>query len=264
MHKTFIDEQEVFALNDNLEAKVFTIGPEKARITYVDNFYKNPDAVRDLAISIPPTRNPMIMAGAPGSRVDVFYNLQHMTPFFGYIFRSVYGDINEEVTDARIQDAIKGITFCVNVTQSEDLKPIVPHVDDTSTDLFAATVYLNKPEECIGGTSFYTLDGKQTGNADDIDAWLKSKGKYPYYDHYITDSEEEWDMIHLAEMKYNRFVIYPANIFHTGYIKPGMFTGDVHRLVQMFFIFLGGKGTFMPINHNEYKKWLDENENGIC
>ncbi len=55
---------------------------------------------------------------------------------------------------------------------------------------------------------------------------------------YITDTVDGWEMIHLEEMKYNRFVLYPANILHSGYIKPGMFTGDVYRLVQMMFLLI--------------------------
>jgi hypothetical protein len=264
MKKNFINERDVFALNDNLEASVYTIGPEKSRIVYVDNFYKNPDMVRDLALQIPCTSNPIIMAGAPGYRVDAYYDFSPLSPFFTNIFGSVYGDHMEDkkISPARVEDSIKGLTFCVNVSQSEDLNPIVPHVDDDGGMLYAATVYLNKDDECAGGTSFYTLEGDQLGNPDKTDAWLKKKNKYPYYDNYITDSEEEWELIHLAEMKYNRFVMYPANIYHTGYIKPGMFTGDTWRLVQMFFIFLGGPGTFLPINHTEYEKFLKYGQYG--
>ena len=46
MKKAFIDEHEVFALGDDLEASVHTIGPEKSKIVTIDNFYKNPDMVR--------------------------------------------------------------------------------------------------------------------------------------------------------------------------------------------------------------------------
>ena len=91
MKKNFINERDVFALNDNLEASVYTIGPEKSRIVYVDNFYKNPDMVRDLALQIPCTSNPIIMAGAPGYRVDAYYDFAPLSPFFTNIFGSVYG-----------------------------------------------------------------------------------------------------------------------------------------------------------------------------
>ena len=46
-----------------------------------------------------------------------------------------------KITPARVEDSIKGLTFCVNVTQSENLKPIVPHVDDDGGMLYAASIY---------------------------------------------------------------------------------------------------------------------------
>jgi len=42
----------------------------------------------------------------------------------------------------------------------------------------------------------------------------------------------------VAEMKYNRLVMYPGNVAHTAYMKPDMFTGDLYRLVQMMFVAL--------------------------
>ena len=42
-------------------------------------------------------------------------------------------------------------------------------------------------------------------------------------------------LIHLAEMKYNRMIMYPDNILHGAYDKPGYFEDDIYRLVQTFF-----------------------------
>ena len=53
---------------------------------------------------------------------------------------------------------------------------------------------------------------------------------------YVDDSVGPWDLIHLAEMKYNRMIMYPDNILHGAYDKPGYFEDDTYRLVQTFFI----------------------------
>ena len=37
-------------------------------------------------------------------------------------------------------------------------------------------------------------------------------------------------------MKYNRMIMYPDNILHGAYDKPGFFEDDIYRLVQTFFI----------------------------
>ena len=45
MKKYFIDEEETFAINDELGARVELIGWEEHPIIYIDNFYKNPDII---------------------------------------------------------------------------------------------------------------------------------------------------------------------------------------------------------------------------
>ena len=53
---------------------------------------------------------------------------------------------------------------------------------------------------------------------------------------YITDSTHDWKMTGMVPMKFNRMVLYLQNVWHSAYVKPGMFTDDVYRLNQQFFI----------------------------
>lgn len=238
----FINEKEVFAINPDLEASVHVIGPEEIRIVVLENFYKNPDLVRDLALTIPPTENSKILAGSPGTRVFGHYNFSNMYPIFHHIFRNVYGDITNDITDEEIKTSISTTPFCVNISQSNKMPPVVPHIDDENRMLFAGALYLNTPEECSGGTSFYMLKGKQKVTNKEIGNWLLETNNGNFHTHYLTDSEKDWDLLSVAEMKYNRLVIYPGNVLHTAYVKPEMFTEDKYRLVQMF---------FMPLRPNE-------------
>ena len=80
------------------------------------------------------------------------------------------------------------------------------------------SIYLNTPEECAGGTSFYT----------------KLNDNPPT--EYVTDSTDSWELLGIAPMVYNRMVLYIQSVPHTAYVKPGMFTGDLYRLNQQFFI----------------------------
>lgn len=226
MKKNIINESEVFEINDNLSATVFTIGPKKSKIVIVDNFYKNPQLVRELALTIPPTHNPRILGGVPGGRIDAFYNLEHFSNVFDNLIRNVFLPKDKKDLNSNLGEIFKSATFCVNVIQSTSLPNKVPHVDNREDFRFASTIYLNTPEECNGGTSFYTFNGSQEGPG--LNEGLQNM--------YVTDSIGPWEMIFLAEMKFNRFVLYEQNILHTAYVKPGMFENDVHRLVQMFFI----------------------------
>ena len=226
MKKYFIDEAETFAINDELGARVELMGWEETPIVYIDNFYQNPDKVRNLALRCPPTNNPRICGGVPGLRVDMNMNLDHMHDVFKQIAKNVYGLTVEE--DPQFDQACLNIPFSVNVTLSKD-RVKIPHVDyppETKGRGWAGLIYLNKTKECKGGTGFYTYKGQQV-NPMQSGIWDEE---------YVDDSVGPWDLIHLAEMKYNRMIMYPDNILHGAYDKPGYFEDDIYRLVQTFFI----------------------------
>jgi hypothetical protein len=95
------------------------------------------------------------------------------------------------------------------------------HSDNTVNGArWAGVYYLNEPEQCKGGTAFYRL--KETGwdtmpTQEQLDAvgknldWMKDKWT----------KEEEWDLISLAGMKFNRFIFYPCEYFHSRYPLKG-------------------------------------------
>ena len=79
-------------------------------------------------------------------------------------------------------------------------------------------IYLNKGKECKGGTGFYTYKGIQADpNQSGIDY-------------------NSFELVHLAEMKYNRFIMYPCNILHKAIDQEGWFEDDLHRLTQVFYL----------------------------
>ena len=225
MKKYFIDETETFAINTPVDATVELMGWEKFPIVYIDNFYKNPDKVRNLALRTPGTKSPRILGGVPGERVDISFNLEHIWPILIEIAENVYG--LEQKEKKAFEMSCMNISFSVNVTQSHYRRK-KPHIDlpDVSDRGWAGVVYLNKPKECKGGTGFYTYKGQQVNPRQD-GIWQEE---------YVNDSVGPWELIHLAEMKYNRMIMYPANVLHTPYDKEGFFTDDVYRLVQAFFL----------------------------
>lgn len=228
MKKNIINEAEVFEVNSDLSVEVVSIGPKNSKIVIVDNFYKNPFSVRDLALTIPPTFNKRIVNGLPGGRIDAFYQLDHFADVYDNIIRHVYLTEQERNSIGKqgIISIFQNATFSCNVITSENLPATNPHVDHRDRYRFASGIYLNTPEECTGGTAFYTYKGSQEG--PDPNTVPKTK--------YITDSDGDWEMLYLAEMKFNRMILYEQNILHTAYVKPGMFENGVYRLLQMFFI----------------------------
>ncbi len=238
MIKNFINELEVFAINSDYELSIIEIEPFGARVAVVDNFYKNPDLVRNLALTIPPSSNERILNnlpyGADSGRISVFYLMDHLGPYYDKIIKEVWPDIYNQYDSNYFTESFKRATFMVNVMTSDNLPPRLPHIDFPDKRFFASAVYLNTPEECAGGTAFYTFNGNLY--ADKITAkTIDKEGKIPP-DHFVVDDCGDWKKVGLAEMKYNRMVVYSQNIFHSAYIKPGMFTNGVYRLNQQFFI----------------------------
>lgn len=224
MKKYFIDEEEVFAINEDLDARVELMGWEEFPIVYIDNFYKNPDLVRDLALKVPPTNNPRICGGLPGKRLELAVNIDHFIPVMEDIATNVYGLKMGEVNSFR--SSCKDNPFCVNVIKEPDL---LPHIDSEleSHRGFASLIYLNKEEECKGGTGFYTYRGIQ------VDPTQEGIFKP---DKPVTDSVGPWELIHMAEMKYNRLIFYPDQVLHGAYLESDWYNDDCYRLTQMYFM----------------------------
>ncbi len=240
MYKNFINELEVFAVNPDYKLSVIEVGDEKSKIAIVDNFYLNPMMVRDLALTIPPSTNERILNYLPygndSGRINAFYILDHLGPIYDKIIKEVFQDFVKDYDNDYFVESFKRATFMVNVMTSNNLPPRLPHVDYPDKRLLASAIYLNTPEECAGGTAFYTFGGNQY--ADEITYSSKTidiAGTTPP-DHFVVDDCGDWKQIGLAEMKFNRMVIYSQNLFHSPYIKPGMFTNGVYRLNQQFFI----------------------------
>ena len=225
MKKYFIDEAETFAINTPVDARVELMGWEEIPIVYIDNFYKNPDMVRDLTLKSPSSTDPRLLGGVTGSRIAQFFNFRHIFPIWVEIAEGVFGLKKEE--QERFEAAMFSTPFTVNVTQS-DIRPNLPHIDLPSVDSrgWAGLIYLNTDDECKGGTGFYTYKGQQVNPKQD-GLWKEGD---------VCDSVGPWELMHLAEMKYNRMIMYPATVMHRPYDKPGFFEGDTYRLVQVFFL----------------------------
>ena len=52
------------------DARVELMGWEETPIVYIDNFYQNPDKVRNLALRFPPTNNPRYVQDRYESRYE--------------------------------------------------------------------------------------------------------------------------------------------------------------------------------------------------
>lgn len=108
------------------------------------------------------------------------------------------------------------------------------HADNVITQ-WAAVYYLNLPDQCHGGTAFWSM--KETGwdkmpTQEIMDAsghdleWVKDQWSKP----------EAWQLDSIAGMKFNRLIFYPTFYFHSRYPLQGWGEGaEDGRLVWVCF-----------------------------
>lgn len=228
------DEIDFFIPNEELKVKVEQAGDEK--IIIIDDFYKHPMQVRELAKHIPATRNPSLMHALPGARVEASYYFGHFGYFLTEIITNIYKEDIDLIDRPLIQDCLNHATFLINVQTSDEVltSTRVPHIDNTENARYAVGIYLNTPEECAGGTAFYTFKGEKT--VDFLSSTDDDLRGYMYNHSYVQEDDEFWKKIYLAEMKFNRLVVYKQNILHTPYVPAEKFTKENPRMIQMFFI----------------------------
>lgn len=247
-----IDESKVFAVNDKATVQVLEVGQEKNKAVVVDNFYKNPDEVRNLALNAPVTRWDKVTYGFPMYRTAMDLNLDAVRAQISEISKDVWGYGISEVP-----------RFMTNLTKDDPLtkadisKGGAPHCDQC---ILAAVVYLNTPEECSGGTAFYRH--RKTG--------LESLPRHPFFEAdvkqrivpiaqkfgcnslrefaeevvfaedqfqkeaHMTESNEFWEKLDDVAMAYNRLVFYEGKVFHAPYGPPMAYT-DYYRVIQAMF-----------------------------
>jgi hypothetical protein len=192
-----INEQDIFAVNPNFKTYVHLLGDIKCVI--VDNFYLNPEKVRELALSIPASKS-MIRNTYPGLSINLGINLTSLADTFIKLINENFND-GPRMIDKDIRESFKFMAFLVNVMQGQD-QP-TPHKDSSNPGKFAASVYLNYDHESHGGTAFYSESGQELG---------------------------------YAKMIFNRLTLYRQTDIHTAVMQPDWFIGDNYRINQMMFI----------------------------
>ena len=189
-----IDESIVFKVNENCSENLLQFGDIK--VVVVDDFYENPDMIRDLILSIPATSYTPERADFPGKQISIRYDLSSICSIYKRLIGKYFPNT---LSPDKIDKVISRHNFLVNVVQSKD-RVIIPHEDNPRG--YASGIYFNTDDECSWGTTFYE------GN----------------------------DCVGMAEMKDNRMILYEQFVCHNAYMSEDSFVGDLYRISQQLFI----------------------------
>ena len=248
--KTSFVDKDIFELNDWRSKGVSkSIGELDAPLIVIDNFYKNPDKVREFALSCPFSKSEFKNNASPGVRcvLPIEWDINEVgKTFFRYWFEE----------KLNINYPFKKLTpACFTmIDTAEPMKPLqtYPHIDinffngedlgDAGTAHVALIIYLNKPDECKGGTGIYKSVQSDCTIIKNKEHFMEYHDKQMALEKRskrktnVNGGDRNWKLIEKIDMKYNRAIFYPTNLFHHPIWDKKMFNNPNYRFTQVGFI----------------------------
>lgn len=206
---------------------------KKFPITIVDNFYENPDLVRDYALSL--DYNSSIDGRWPGTRTEHLglINRNFFQTFTNKLF-SLFFDFEKTDLDWQVETSFQKISpFGKN--RDNILNDGWIHHDSYH---FSGIIYLNPDDSLYSGTNIYRLKSGESADCPQKTKFLHYSGsknfdekEYELEKQYNNDKFEETVVI---KNVYNRLVLFEGGVYHgvpTYYTESGE-----SRLTQVFFV----------------------------
>ncbi len=213
-------------INYQAKPQVIWATPE-VPVLYIDNFYLDPDEVREVALK---EKFEQAKAYYPGRHAHIDLSKDENLKAIVYIQKIIKLASGQEIPLEYIET-----DFSILTVKQSDLLSLQgnPHIDGNP---IIALVYLNK--EDLGGTNLYrnkVLNKSVIKTEEEqiqLSQFLKDNEGRP--SEYITDSNDLWEVIYEIKSVYNRFVCYPGNVFHSINVKKDPSSNDIasQRLTQ--------------------------------
>jgi|TARA_B100000470_G_C19666002_1_gene335366 hypothetical protein len=239
----------MFELDHDNHDKQITEDIKGRTAIIIDNFYKNPDEVRELALSLEDDDSSDLVNGFPGVRG--FYETSEVKEKLYDLYFFLCNKHFPRFDEKEFKKNWSKAGFLVNVLNEETLMAnpigIIPHQDwwmsepEESSFQFGSVIYLNTPDECAGGTNLYSHNGEMSIPYDFEPEWA---GELERIEHdidkvkYVKEKVgggEPYKCEFEAEMKYNRMVLYQADVLHAQNVDLGMFH-NYNRINQPLFM----------------------------
>ena len=233
----------MFELSESLEVIAITdVGPEKRNCMLIDNFYKNPDEVRKLALKLPKREDINLVNHHSGTRS--VYETDELKKNTERLFKELCYDDKfwgRKADQSFIEKNMSVMPFLVDWINQETVAKqplqLLPfqayYPENPSPFQFTVEIFLNQNMTAQGGTDIWAFAGKTTVDEDmknmyaDADAFSLRKDVY--------ESVLAWKQMMMFGMEYNRAIIIPADILKAPFVTSGMYIEE-DRLAQHIFL----------------------------
>lgn len=178
----------------------------RTNLIITDDFYGNPDGVREFALQ----QEFKVRGNFPGSRTASFINKDMKDAI-----QTILWNAGGEVLNWHEGD---GLTGCFEIATAADRSWI--HTDHHNT--WAGVCYLTPNPPHTGGTGLYRYKRTGATMAHELEG-------------YEAQDMTKWDLVDVVGNRYNRLVFYRSDLFHSSldYFGSDLQTG---RLFQLFFL----------------------------
>ena len=225
-------------LHPELSYKFYNVGREETPLLVIDNFIQDAHSLVEFC-----------KANKNFSKVDTFYPGLRMAAPRMYVHAINYylADLLSNIfglTQNKIAGGTALYSMVVTPPDQLEINQCLPHIDSYLTGDLACVHYLCEKEK--GGTSLYRhrKTGYEKITSETIDHYKQSvieEGALALEKKsYMNGSNRYFEQIAEIDAMFNRMVIYPSNILHSGNI-PADFTFDPNpatgRLTLNSFIF---------------------------
>ena len=222
--------QSLFELNQTFTMNVETIYDDDREfdIIVIDDLFHNIELLSSVFINSPSE----FFKADDRNGID-YYDCRRAidgskTMFLSFISKAIHAHYG--VTTASNCDA----EIVSNWFLSKSPRPTdyaVPHVDVSPLNFrrrqFSILTYLNKNEDCVGGTSFFknTLLNTCLPYNNDTTFWrLHDEGIFQSSGFWMKpEHRAAWEVRKTVDMKLNRTIIFPADVFHSAFIPTDIY-----------------------------------------
>lgn len=218
-------------------------------VTCYDGFYKDPDKIREYALSLEYSKDPN---GAwPGKRTSYISSLN---PKLFELFVNKISYLFYDLTNS-LQMSIQTCFYIVNSfdDDSESIKNKGWIHRDSNNEGernydFAGIVYLTPDIELDSGTSIYRLKTKNfIDYSDNRTSYYKDGIDDEFDEHYTKHNSQFEETVRFANI-YNRLIMYDATLWHSA----NSYHTKQARLMQVFFANLKSETMGSPIERSKF------------
>jgi len=206
-------------------------------VTVLDNFYENPELVRQFALSLDNFPDPH--GWWPGKRTLSLGKVNQTQTFFQTFCKKLFGlfyDFDYQDVSYNVDTSFQSIS---NYSENPDSKLNVGWIHSDKECIFSGVIYLNPNSQESAGTNIYSLIDEKDSYLNQSEKFKLYNGKEPvneveYARQLLENNNKFRETINIKNV-YNRMILFEGGVYHG---VPSFYSSSSEpRLTQVFFVY---------------------------